>query len=129
MIKTIKELKQELLRQMHASIERIHEHVSQAIDAEWDLVNDETASEELPVLVNSECEVTRRLARIRLAGKSVTGTETYSFISDMMEVPEEKIDIQFQQGELWLCGELMKKLGMTAKADVCKMWAFLDPYS
>jgi hypothetical protein len=122
-----------LKQQAEGTLEGLMEDISTYIVNDWEIVNDETPIEKLPLLINHDSPVTALLAKQRMAGKSVYDTdlqaELTSLMVDQLQASGDICDMGFLQGELYQISCLYQELGEYTLAIQWKSWAWFSPYN
>jgi hypothetical protein len=122
-----------LKQQAEGALEGLMEDISNYIVNDWEIVNNETPVEELPLLINHDSPVTALLAKQRMAGKSVYDTnlqaELTSLMVDQLHESGDLCDLGFLQGELYQIACLYQDLGEETLAAQWKSWAWFSPYN
>jgi len=110
-------------------VEDMSTHIGDGGD--WEIVNDDTPVEELPLLINHESEVVKILANNRLAGNSVTGPEVHAALMKLLQDDardNDRYDMGFKRGRFYSISKMYEEIGETKLAIKWKSWAWFDPY-
>ena len=104
------------------------EEISSHLCEEWEIVNDNTPKEKLPLLINHPSKIVQTLAQYRLKGMSVYSPEIVGFLYDLLKSYPERMDFQFEQGRFHILSRIYEFLGNKKMSDLLRKLALMDPW-
>jgi hypothetical protein len=132
----LKDLLKKLREDVKCALDGMFENISQALDGDWECINDDTPKKELPLHINSECKVTALFVKQRLKGVCIDSEETREALFELCRMCRKNIDntddpnLSYQHGILAEIADIMRVIGVPeAEYTNVRWWSHFDPWN